>query len=259
MTVKRVNFTGRRRVPRERIDLTLFDGQPRRFDATIDLDGLDFLAEAAVYLEATCAGSTVTERFAFGTVGELQHPEPPVLTKLEGENVWFTLKIVDRTERFGRILGIAEHIQPKRTGQKAVDGRRGILPIEPVELGQQLWRLEFREHDVYLLVNRNVPGFADRMRSDPLIYAALYPEIVRQILRAAIAANVDLEDDEDRWPIHWLRFGKLHHPGQQVPPTLDDSEDDRDEWVQEVVEHFCDTHALRDKFLAATDSLGTES
>lgn len=112
--IKRVNFTGRRRIPRDRVDVSVYDGQPRTFDAVISIDDLSLLSHAAVFLEATCAGSTVIERFAFGEVGRIQPPPSRVLTHLDGENVFFTLKVVDRKERFGRIVGVAEHIRPQR-------------------------------------------------------------------------------------------------------------------------------------------------
>lgn len=258
MTIKRVNFTGRRRIARDRVDIAVYDGQPRTFDATINLEGLSFLPRAAVYLEATCAGSTVIERFQFGEVGGVQPPPSRALAKLEGENVFFTLKVVDRTERFGRILGIAEHIRPQRAGKQTVTGRRGILPIEPVELGQQLWRLDFQEHDVFLFVNKNAPGLIERVRSDPLFYAAIYPEVVRQILIAAIARDVELDEEDERWPVLWLRFGKGLHPAKQEPPKADDLEEDREKWIEEVVDSFCETHALKDKFLAVTGGNGGE-
>lgn len=52
--IKRVNFTGRRRIERHRVDIEVYDGQPRRFDAGINLDGIPLLPNAAVFLEATC-------------------------------------------------------------------------------------------------------------------------------------------------------------------------------------------------------------
>ncbi len=259
MTIKRVNFTGRRRIARDRVDIAVYDGQPRTFDATINLEGLSFLPHAAVYLEATCAGSTVIERFQFGEVGNVQPPPSRALAKLEGENVFFTLKVVDRTEQFGRILGIAEYIRPQRAGKQTVTGRRGILPIEPFELGQQLWRLDFRnDHDVFLLVNKNAPGLIERVRSDPLFYAAIYPEVVRQILVAAIARDVELDEEDERWPVLWLRFGKELHPAKERPPKADDPEEDREAWIEEIVDSFCEMHALKDKFLAATSGNGGE-
>jgi hypothetical protein len=156
-------------------------------------------------------------------------------------------------------LGIAEHIRPQRAGKQTVAGRRGILPIEPVDLGQQLWRLEYRDHDVFLLVNQNVPSLIDRVRSDPLFYAAVYPEVVRQILTSSVAENVELDEEDDHWPVLWLRFGKELHPTKQNPPKFDDPEDEREAWIEDIVEAFCDANALKDKYLTAISESGGEA
>jgi hypothetical protein len=248
--IKRVNFTGRRRIPRAKVDIEVYDGTPRRFDATINLDGLQLLPEAAVFLEATSRGSTVIERFTFGEVGSIRPPKERLLKEVEGENIFFTLKVVDLTDR--RLLGIAEHIRPERAGTQTAAGRRGILPVEPAELGQELWQLQFGEQDVFLLVNKEVPGLVDRTRTDPVFFAAVYPAVVRTILARAIAENVDVEEDGDHWPILWLRFGKNLHPARENPPKSDDPKEDRDEWIDEVARAFCETHALKDKYLSAT-------
>ena len=250
--IKRVNFTGRRRIPRDRVKIEVYDGNPRTFDATIDLDGSQLLPHAAVFLEAACAGSTAVQRFDFGEVGDIQDPRKRELSEIEGENVFFSLKVVDRTERFGRILGIAENIRPKKAGKQTASGHRGILPIEQVDLGHELWKLEFREHDVFLLVNRTVPGLIDRARSDPSFYAAIYPEIVRKILARAIDENADADEDDDRWPVMWLRFGKGLHPARLAAPSSEDQDEIRQEWVDEVVSAFCEAHTLREKYISAT-------
>lgn len=249
--IKRVNFTGRRKIARERVAIEVFDGQPRSFAATIDLEGIELLPHAAVFLEATCAGSTVIQRFRFGEVGDIRPLDDCTLTELEAENVFFSLKVVDRTVRYGRILGIAENIRPERAGKQTVAGRRGILGIEPKELGQKVWELDFDHPQVILHVNSSLPSLVDRARNDPLFYATAYPEVVRQILAAAIEENVDLEEDDDRWPYLWLRFGKNTHPNRQSPPIADDSREDRNAWIDEVVSAFCDSHRLMDKYSAA--------
>jgi hypothetical protein len=249
--IKRVNFTGRRRIPRSLVDIEVFDGQPRKFDAQINLESIPFLPGAAVFLEATCAGSTVIERFPFGEVGNIQPPAERVLKDVEGENVFFTLKVVDQTKRVGRLLGIAEHIRPQRAGKQTATGRRGILPVEAAELGQELWQLKFGEHDVVLLVNKDVPGLADQVRTEPVFYSAIYPFVVRTILGKAIADNVDIEEDDDRWSILWLRFGKNLHPNRENPPKADDTLEEREEWVEEVTRAFCEMHTLKDKYLSA--------
>lgn len=249
--IKRVNFTGRRRIPRERVRIEVDDGPPRRFSAAIDLNGIDLLPNAAVVLEAMCAGSTVVERFKYGEVGNLLLQDRRVLRELDGEKVFFTLKVVDRTERFGRILGIAERIRPERAGKPTAAGRQGILPIDAKDLGEEIWQLHFGDHEVCLLVNDKIVGLLDRARSDPLFYAAVYPEVVRRVLAKALDEGGEIDEEDDGWPIMWQRFGKSLHPMRQNPPTGPDREDERDEWIEEVVKAFCGTHCLKSKYAAA--------
>jgi hypothetical protein len=249
--IKRFNYTGRRKIPRDRVQVEVFDGTPRSFHASINLQGIDLLPHAAVFLEATCVGSTIIQRFAFGEVHNVRPHSPCVLSELDAENVFFALKIVDRTKRFGRLLGVTENIRPDRAGKQTVAGRRGILGIEPKDLGQRVWELDFEHPQVILNVNSTVPGLVDRARCDPLFYATAYPEVVRQILTRALEEHVDIEESDDRWPILWLRFGRNLHPMRQVPPNPDDSREEREEWVAEAIKAFCEAHRLKDKYAAA--------
>ncbi len=101
--IKRVNFTGRRRIPRNNVHIDVFDGTPRTFSSRIELKNTGLPDHAAVFLEAMCAGSSVIERFSCGIVSDLKPPRHVALNEIDGENVFFTLKVVDQTERFGRI------------------------------------------------------------------------------------------------------------------------------------------------------------
>jgi hypothetical protein len=250
--IKRVNFTGRRRIARDRIDIEVFDGIPRRFAAAIDLSEMELPEDAGVFVEATCAGSTVIQRFEFGTVGKLKPESLCLLTDIEGENVFFSIKVVDHSEKFGRLLRVAENVRPQRAGKQTAAGRRGILPIEPADLGQKLWQLEFREHDVFLLVNRQIPGFVDYVRGDPAFHAVVYPEVVRQVLTRAIHENVDADEDDERWPVMWLRFGRSLHPMREPAPNENEGSEVVEDWVSEVVSTFSETHSLKDRFQSHT-------
>lgn len=247
--IKRVNFTGRRRVPRERLEIEVYPGEPRTFDATFNFAELDLLDHAAVILEATCAGSSVVRRFEFGEVCAIVPPTDRQLSDLNGENVFFTLKVVDQTERFGRIVGLAENIRPTKGELQESTGRQGILPVEPYELGSELWKLEFRDHHVFLLVNKEIPALADC--ADPLFYTVIYPAVVTRILERALNEGTDVEEEEnDRWPAMWLRFGQQIHPEREKPPISEDDEA-RAEWVDEVTRAFCERHNFRDIYVSA--------
>lgn len=256
--IKRINSLGRKRIARDCVAISVHDGQPRRFSASIELSETGWPQDAIVVMEAMCAGSPVVKRFGCGTVGSLSMPRDIPLEGITGQNVFFSLKVIDHSEKIGRILGVAENIRPIETGKQTEAGRRGILPVESVPLGQQLWQLDFREHDVYLLVNDSVEGLSERMRSDPMIYSLVYPEVIRQILSRAIEQNIDLEEADDRWPYLWLAFGKNLHPAREKPPSQDD-EETKEDWIEQVVGGFCQIHSLRDKYamaVARSDSVG---
>ena len=245
--IKRVNSTGRRRISRENVQIEVFDGTPRTFDAIVDLSGFDAPADAQVVLEAGCAGSNTIPRFQWGTVGNLLPAEDRQLSGLYGENVFFSLKIIDRTEQFGRILGVAENIRPIKGGKKTATGRRGILPVESADLGDELFRIDFRTEDVYLMVNEKVPDLKDRVRYDPFVYGLVYPPVVRQILSRALATQLDDEENPDSWAALWLKFARNLHPENSTPPVEDD-EEEQDEWIDDVVDQFCKSHGLLEKF-----------
>jgi len=254
--IKRVNFTGRRRIPRERVDIEVLDGNPRTIRALIDLGGTQFPSDASVVLEATCAGPNSIRRFEFGQLSNVQAPPDCSLLDLEGENVFFTLKVIDRSELVGRLLGMAEHIRPARVGKQTTTGRQGILPIDEIDLGSELWQLEFKDHGVTLHVNKQVPGLKERARTDPLFFAVVYPAIVRCILQRAIDDGVTADDDDDdRWSVQWLRFGKHLHPAKQSAPNPD-SQDECEEWIDEVAGAFCEAHQFKDRFLGALSREG---
>ncbi|WP_161604468.1 hypothetical protein [Roseiconus nitratireducens] len=184
-------------------------------------------------------------------------PRQQPLTALEGQNLFFALKVIDRSERVGRLLGIAENIRPESTGDQTLAGRKGILPVERRPLGQQLWRLEYGEHDVFLLVNQDVAGLSESIGSDPLMYAVVYPEVVRQILTQAIQRGGDPDADDDTWSTLWLSFGLRLHPDHINPPSMDEL-DAVNEWIEMVVDAFCNQHSLRDRFVQG-DLLSRES
>lgn len=246
--IKRVNSTGRRRIARDRVTIEVFDDNPRSFNALIDLAGFDAPQDAAVVLEATCAGSSTISRFEWGTVGALAPPEQRVLRDLHGENVFFSLKVIDRSEKFGRLLGLAENIRPLKGGAKTATGRKGILPVEKADLGDDLWRLEFRTEDVFLLVNERIPDLADRVKFDAAVYSLIYPSVIREVLARAFDEQRDWDEDDERWPTLWLRFAHRLHPEQEPPPEDDDA---KQEWIADVVSAFCREHSLREKFCQA--------
>jgi hypothetical protein len=150
---------------------------------------------------------------------------------------------------------MAEHIRPELAGKQTATGRKGILPIDAREMGQELWQLDLDGPDAVLFVNKDVPALKDMARTDPFFYAVVYPQVVRQVLTKAILTGGDIDDvDDDRWQNLWLRFGQGLHSAKQKPPTKDELQDNEygDDWIEDVVEAFCSMHQMKEKFLAVS-------
>ncbi|MBC8870461.1 MAG: hypothetical protein H8E44_13650 [Planctomycetes bacterium] len=256
--IKRLNFTHRVRIPRRSVDIVVHDGAERRFDAVLDLDWGAFPRDASVFVEATSSGSPAVMRFDFGSVGHLTAPNAAerVLGDITGEHVIFNVKVVDQREDIGRILGIAQGLRPAVHGDQERTGRQPILPVDPENLGQRVWRVRFSEHGVHLQVNRRIPQIKDVARGHKMFFALVYPEVVRQTLAHVIfvEGRDQLTEDGHDWRNQWLRFGMQWHPTRAAPPAVPadgivdvESREMVDTWIDEIVGAFCDHYATRDK------------
>jgi len=255
MSRRRLNFTSRRRIPRDAVSVQVYEDDPRTFDATLNLSVKDYPPHAAVVLEATSSGSQVLQRFEFGTIAEMMTPSDRRLTDITGENVIFGVKVVDRQERIGRILGLLTGIRPERPN--APDkGRVTLLPVEPIDLGHQIWRLRFTDETVVLEVNRRIPMIMEIVSTDSRFLSVVYPEIVRQVLDRVVAMEgvSEQEGDSDHWCQLWLRFAISLHPEHLGPPVIEDAMDtvsraDLDIWLNDVADGYAGRFGLRDKMI----------
>src|SRR5438874_23433 len=112
--ISRLNYTGRAKLPHKWVSITVRGGEPRTFEARLDLGEAEFPPDAAVYVEATSSGSPAVMRFDFGNVGAIRQPPDRTLSDVTGEYVIFTVKVVDRGQHLGRILGLASGIRPSQ-------------------------------------------------------------------------------------------------------------------------------------------------
>src|SRR5689334_21105413 len=112
----RINSTGRKRILREDIRVTIVDpgnGLPPVFSADIKLaPELSLHPTARVYVEPYVGSSSM--RFSFGTVAKMAPPENCVLSDVDaGASILFRVKIVDESNEVGRILAAANGVKPE--------------------------------------------------------------------------------------------------------------------------------------------------
>jgi len=242
---RRLNFTDRKRIPLERISLTLREEDGRRaFDAKLDLNDLGLPEQASVYMEAYY--KTDYMRYPFGTVAQFRRPLSTNLGSLGRiDNLRFRIKVVDESGTRGLIKAVADRIRPVTP-----TGVRAILPVEFRDLGSQIWRLSFDGGEPFLEFNSAIPFIRDRAKADYRLFFYVYPAVLREILVQMIIVNgIPDPEDVEEWEKDWLDFAR--HYGGEPPEVLDSQDNTFDEvgvrkWIETVVTEFCTAH--RDKW-----------
>ena len=105
--IRSFNYTGRKKIPRRLITITVRrmpDGR-RTFSADLQLEALNLPAGAPVFIEAYHRQSW--RRFTCGTVGDLQAPALPDLSGLTGDRIRFRVKALDPEAEHGRVIAVA--------------------------------------------------------------------------------------------------------------------------------------------------------
>jgi hypothetical protein len=235
---KRINFTGRKSLSVENVRIRVHpakvEGHAPSFTADLDLPGnWQLNKDAKVYVEAYVKSSSM--RFAFGTVSQISPPNDTELIELDrAEGMLFRVKVVDESAEVGKILASANRIQP--LGEEGV---KSLLTLRLTDLGEGVWRLAIGGGAPPVLeLNNNIPGIQDRLRQDPLLQGAIYPEALRQIVDDLLSN--DENDDEMKWVQDWRTFAE-RLVGEKLPDDLsdDDQESERGRIVDTVVNKFC--------------------
>ncbi len=250
--ITNLNYTGRRRIPRSAIRIALAeDGDGHRFfDANVDLDGLDLPDSARLYVEAYYKSSYM--RFNLGTVAgrrSLTEGERRLTEVDAGDIVYFRVKVVDETSSFGRILADADKIAPETARVKQIP----LLPVQPYDLGELAWRVDFDTGQPVLWVNNRIsPRIMEIVRTDSVWLSLVFPAAIREVLSRIFF----VEDRDDPWSDDdpyalWLRWGSdlIGSPTPQIDYDDEGALDtDKRDWVDQVVVAFSKQIHASDKY-----------
>lgn len=236
--ISRINRTGRKRIHKQDIDLSLRaskSGEAPVFDLDLQLADYGFPGDARVRVEAW--RTNASQHWDFGTV--LQFAPPPdaerTLTEVPA-SARFRVFVV-AADGSGKLLGHAPNLKP-------VQPLRSRLPLEESDLlGDQVWRVDFDGEDgnPVLLVNRTISGISDIVRHDPAFRALVMPEVFRTILtRMTLIDRADSQDADGPWA-DWFEIARSYLPDREPPslpstgPVQSSDNDHAREWIDEVV------------------------
>lgn len=245
MTLRRLNWTERRRITQDQARLTLHrEGGRTWFSAEFQLAEHELPSDALVVVEAY--RQTTWQRFPFGTVGLVRPPASTDLSEFgEGHGVKFRVKVLGGGAQSGRILAEADRIVPSDP-ETAAAGRDPLLPVRGEDLGAEVWQLRLEtDSGPELLVNRRLDDWRAVARLPAFIWF-VYPDVLRRIMACALEQGTDAEDEES-WATRWIRFA-VRLPGVRPPPEEGESDSAKDEWINDVVQAFCRQQRLMDRF-----------
>ena len=168
-------------------------------------------------------------------IGDYERPSiriyaiSPGISVIKAKSKWFTIRSATKTE------------------QEA----EGIVDIEPSDnLGERLWKLNI-DHDegpVLYVHSGEEYDVKNQIVGDPTIQAFVIPEVLNQILNY-LADNIQDENQEEpSWMEKWQSW--LEREGQKV---FDPDEDEKDEWLEDIVGHFAKKMKFRSRLIETGD------
>ncbi len=253
MTGRRFNYTGRRKITRDRVHVAVLPGDPSpELTAKVELDGMEFDPTDRVVVEVYL--QSVIERVELGTVAAPRVVVAAPLSRFEDiEGLRCRIKVIaDDGPEPGLIRGIADKLQPE--GPDTPGNGRALLPfITDPGLGQRVWRLDTSEDTPVVHVNPMEGGWRSIVRS-PTFSSLVLPEILEKVARW-VAAN-RLGDEEEGPLADWASF--FAGLGAEVDALVQTTPaEELDVIVEDVVRRFCAQHRFTEKLmdeLAETDS-----
>jgi hypothetical protein len=196
----------------------------------LELDGLKLSPTHRLVCIAR-AGKT-SRRFEMGSIAALRRENIPLGELDRSEPLRF--RILVHAENEPRLIASAENLRPYDENES-----ESLLPMEPADLGQLLWKLDLNVEGPVLKFNSSVFPSAAGVENYLPFAALVLPEAVRKIVET-IADQPDILDDEDEPLSHWGKW--LESMGIEDPQELD--EEERSEWCERVIEAFCNRHSF---------------
>jgi len=243
---RRINSTGRKKILLSDIKIEMFEanpGEPLRARVDLDLGDYAFPPEAKVVLEAYHKSSS--QRFDFGTVGDLKVPPVLVLDQVDHSGtVLFRIKVVDQGDHLGLLLGSVERIHPRSDGDET--GRQSLFPVHYRDLKDEVWRVEFLpDTRPTLILNNRWPEVQHRLKTDPVIRAFMLPAAFRLVMEKLVLDPEEEDESGSDWRRDWKEFCKTELGIHDPLPGLGTEQEEKEDWIDGVVARFCE----KNKFL----------
>jgi len=258
----RFNFTGRKRIRRESVELRLrkTDGHIA-LDANLQLAEYGFVPSARIFLEAYRPASTQWKRFDLGRVGVPSDNGAMTLDEFERpEGILFRIKITSDGPGGGKIVGEADALRPVLPDEATAPRTPLIDPVPGDDLGGEVWRVSFAAERPQLLVNSRIVGWKEVVR-DSTFRSLVAPSVMRQVLTKVLVIDKNAGDEDDPldWRQNWIRFAE-QLPGIGECPDVDEASagnlEQLESWIDDAVGRFGERVGLLESYRSLVDQGG---
>lgn len=247
---RRFNFTERKRILQEHINIRLNEGKAGEiatFDAEFELSDLELAPDAPVMVEAY--RGPITNRYPWGTVGQPAPPEDRRLTDMQ-DNPLFRVKVV-AADQTGILLAMANRIHPHREERHSSLVRLNMSN----DLGKEVWRLDFGDGNPTLYLNSSIVGISMVARNNREFQSLVFPEVLRTMLTHAIAQDAEPDADDGDW-VPLMTFVRSFHDEALPPRVVGEEVDERStenmRWINNAVRAFTQKNFPASDFFAET-------
>lgn len=255
VTRKTINWTKRKSLAHECVEvsrLPIGADEPEQIDVQIKLPKDEFHSSAFVVIEAY--RRQLSKRFECGTVGDLIVPNPLQLDVFGSDKLpSLRLLVVDNEDQpRGRLLGSIEKIQIPGSGNQNAS-KNSLLLVDLGNLENEIWKVDIdTDTGPRLIVDHRVRDVGNRISSDPELCGLILPSAFQQILMtlADLCDDCDEDDLSEGWIGRWIKF--CSNLGVASDPR--DPETEKDIWIEECFDLFCEKHKFLPRLLKLQES-----
>lgn len=227
----RSNPTNLKDIDKHRVGITLLEENGKRSFSVGKLDFDDLKLDGQLQVVCIARAGSTSQRFPLGTISNWRK-DPFALEDLDlSAPLQFRVLVRDDAPQ---LVASAERVRLRDQGQA-----ESLLPMEPADLGEEVWRLIITDDGPILQYNAAVFPSAAGVENYFPFGALVLPEALRRVMEYIAKEPAKLDDENDpmsAWS-PWLDALGIKPP-----------EDDDEEWPDQVVRAFCERHRFGSKF-----------
>jgi hypothetical protein len=257
---RRINFTGRKKIMQESVELNVTDlNTPNvAFSCSADLGRYNFPESAAVFLDVY-RDKYIRQRYDLGTVGSPVKIRDEKIPKFSSYPVLtYRITVTDQGQGGKLILGRSSPILFTSSGPGS--SASSILPLKFQKNMNQVWRIDVESGKPVLLINSGITGIEEKIRNDVLFRHSIFPAVLREILfYLFILKQPDKEDETTQKWIQYISETLGFHDDLDILTDESDEDEGTDsESGMEVIESIIEKFSCKN-FPVQSDSLSRGS